>query len=268
VRAQALTPAEAAARVPALVPGAFAAAIFLPDDGHIDVHALLEGYRRGAERAGAELRRGVAVTGIVVERGAVRGVVTAGGETLATRWVVDAAGAWAGPVARLAGAAAIPVTPLRRTIATFATPPGLDASGWPLTIADAHRLYFGPESGGLLVSPMDVTPSEPCDARADDVAIAGAFARMALVAPTLVPTTLRRKWAGLRTFAPDGVPVVGVDPLVRGFFWLAGQGGCGIETSPFVAEIAADLLVEGKTERLDARRLAPERFGPQSSGEL
>lgn len=260
VPAEALAPAEAAARVPALVPGAFAGAVFLPDDGHIDVHALLDGYRRGAEHAGAALRRGETVTGFDFAAGRVRAVTTSSGARLEARWVVDAAGAWAGPIARLAGAAPIPVVPLRRTIATFATPAGFDATGWPLTIFDDRNLYFGPESGGLLVSPMDVTPSEPCDARADDVAIAAAFERMRAFAPALVPTALRRRWAGLRSFSPDGVLVVGEDPLVRGFFWLAAQGGCGIETSPFVAEIAADLLLEGRTERFDAKTISPLRF--------
>ncbi len=253
--ARALAPGEAAALVPALRHDAFASAVLLPDDGHIDVHALLDGYRRGAERAGVTLRRGE--TAVAISDGAV---TSSSGVRIEARWIVDAAGAWAGPIARMAGAAPISIEPRRRSIATFATPGGLDATAWPFTIFDERNLYFGPESGGLLLSPMDVTPSEPCDARADDEAIAGGFERLGAFAPALVPTALRRRWAGLRSFSPDGVLVVGEDPLVRGFFWLAGQGGCGIETSPFVAEIAADLLLDGKTERFDAKALAPQRF--------
>jgi glycine/D-amino acid oxidase-like deaminating enzyme len=184
-------------------------------------------------------------------------VVTAEGEIHA-RWVVNAAGAWAGKLAALAGAAPIALVPHRRTIVTFAAP--VDVRGWPMVHSDDDRLYFAPESGGLLLSPMDEDPMEPCDARPDDEVIARGFARLAGLAPSLVPQTLRRKWSGLRTFAPDRVPVVGEDPRVRGFFWLAGQGGCGIETSGALGPIAADLLVEGTTERFDARALSPARF--------
>ena len=99
-----------------------------------------------------------------------------------------------------------------------------------------------------------------CDARPDDVVVAAGLERLARLAPALVPRTIRRKWSGLRTFAPDRVPVVGEDPRVRGFFWLAGQGGAGIETSGALGPIAADLIVDGKTERFDARALAPARF--------
>jgi D-arginine dehydrogenase len=206
------------------------------------------------------VRTGVTVAGVRVEGGRARGVVTAAGEALDARWIVDAAGAWAGEIAALAGAAPIPMTPLRRSIVVFEAPAGLDVRAWPLVHSDAHHLYFVPESGGLLMSPMDETAMAPCDARADDAAIAGAFERLRALAPALVPRALRRRWGGLRTFAPDRVLVVGEDPRVRGFFWLAGQGGCGIETSPFVARIAADLLVAGRTERFDAAALAPARF--------
>ena len=253
-----LSPAEAVARVPALLPGRFAGAALIPDDGHIDVHALLWGYLGHARRRGAEQRFGVEVRGVRVEGGRAAGVLTSDGE-LAARWVVDAAGAWAGQVGTLAGAAPIALVPHRRTIVTFAAPP--EARGWPLVQSDADRLYFAPESGGLLLSPMDEEPMEPCDARPDDTVIAAGLARLTNLAPSLVPQTLRRKWSGLRTFAPDRIPVVGEDPRVRGFFWLAGQGGAGIETSGALGAIAADLIVEGKTERCDATALSPARFG-------
>jgi D-arginine dehydrogenase len=108
---------------------------------------------------------------------------------------------------------------------------------------------------------MDEDPMEPCDARPDETRIAEAVERLGQLAPRLVPKALRRSWAGLRTFAPDRVLVVGEDPMVKGFFWLAGQGGCGIETSPAVGQIAADLLLDGRTERYDAALLSPARFG-------
>src|SRR5437870_318115 len=252
-----LSPAQAVARVPALLAERFAGAALLPDDGHIDVHALLWGYLGHARRRGVEQRFGVEVRGVRVEAGRCTGVRTADGE-LAARWVVNAAGAWAGRVGVLAGAAPIALVPHRRTIVTFAAP--VDVRGWPLVQSDADRLYFAPESGGLLLSPMDEEPMEPCDARPDDEVIAQGFARLAGLAPSLVPQALRRRWSGLRTFAPDRVPVAGEDPRVPRFFWLAGQGGAGIETSGALGQIAADLLVAGKTERFDVRALSPARF--------
>jgi len=148
--------------------------------------------------------------------------------------------------------------PHRRTIVVFDVP--LDVRAWPLVASDENRLYFAPESGGLKLSPMDEEPIEACDPVPDDVAVASGFERLAALAPSLVPRAVRRRWAGLRTFAPDRVPVVGEDPRLRGFFWLAGQGGCGIETSPMLGAIAADLIVDGTTARFDAARLAPSRF--------
>ena len=128
-------------------------------------------------------------------------------------------------------------------------------------MSDADHLYFAPESGGVLLSPMDEDPSEPCEPFPDEAVIAAALERLSHLAPRLVPRSLTRRWAGLRTFAPDGVPVVGEDPLIQGFFWLAGQGGYGIESSPAVGRIAADLIVGGKTDYYDAALLAPGRFG-------
>jgi D-arginine dehydrogenase len=260
VRAETLSVAEAVARVPVLEGGAFAGAVALPEDGRIDVHALLSGYLAGARRRGAEVRLGVPAIAVRVERGRAVGVQTPAGP-IAAQWVVDAAGAWAGQLAEQAGASPIRLAPLRRCLATFAAPPGIDARSWPLCASDHHRVYFGPESGGLKVSPMDEEPMAPCDARPDEAALAGALARLALLAPALVPRTLRRRWAGLRTFAPDRVPVVGEDPRLPGFFWLAGQGGCGIETSPVLGRVAADLIVRGRTDAFDAAALAPGRFG-------
>ena len=248
------------ARIPVLSPEYLDGGVLLPQDGHLDVHELLWSYLRHAARRGIERRCGVGVSGIRVENGRCRGVETNAG-SFSARWVVDAAGAWAGRIAALAGAAPIAITPCRRTIITFAAPDDLDVRGWPLVTNESHHLYFGPESGGLLASPMDEDPMEPCDARPDDLVVAEAMQRLARLAPRLAPKSIRRKWAGLRTFAPDRVLVIGEDPLVEGFFWLAGQGGCGIETSPAAGQIAADLLVDGRTERYDAAQLSPSRFG-------
>lgn len=252
-------PAAAKARVEVLDPAAFHGAVFLPESGNLDVHELLSSYLRHARARGAEVRCGVEVTGITVEHGRCTGVVTASG-AIRARHVVNAAGAWAGVVARMAGAAPIAIQPKRRCAVTFAAPDGVNPRGWPMAAHFDRSVYFEPEGDGFLMSPVDEAPMDPCDARPDDVTIAAAMERLATFAPRIVPQALRRKWAGLRTFAPDRVPVIGEDPLVPRFFWLAGQGGCGIETSPFVGQIAADLLTTGKTERFDAHILSPARF--------
>lgn len=259
VAAQLITPAEAVDRVPVLSAQHIDGGVWLPEDGHIDVHELLWSYLRYAGQRGVQRHCGVGVEAVRVESGRCRGVTTNAGE-FAAHWVINAAGAWAARVGRLAGAAPIALTPHRRTIITFAGPDGIDVSHWPLVAHESHQLYFRPESGGLLASPMDEEAMEPCDARPDQLVVAETVERLALLAPRLVPRTLRRQWAGLRTFAPDRVLVVGPDPLVEGFFWLAGQGGCGIETSPAIGQIAADLLLDGQTERYDATVLSPSRF--------
>jgi len=256
-RLELLSQADVLARVPVLAPDRFAGAALVPGDGAIDVHALLWAYLGHARRRGVEHRFGAEVHAIRVAGDRIAGVVTDEGE-IAARWVVNAAGAWAARVGALAGATPIALVPHRRTIVVFDV--AVDVRGWPLVHSDQDHLYFAPESGGLKLSPMDEDAMEPCDARPDDVVIAAGFERLRELAPALVPRTIRRKWSGLRTFAPDRVPVVGEDPRVAGFFWLAGQGGCGIETSPAMGALAADLLVDGRTSRFDAQLLTPQRF--------
>ncbi|HSP97202.1 MAG TPA: FAD-binding oxidoreductase [Candidatus Dormibacteraeota bacterium] len=254
-----LSTADVLARIPVLAPEYVDGGVLLPADGHIEVHELLWSYLRGAAQRGAERCCGVTVLGVRTAGGRVCGVSTNAGDVDA-HWVVNAAGAWAGVVAAGAGASPIPITPCRRTIITFAVPDDVDASDWPLVEHESQHLYFAPEAGGMFASPMDEEPLAPCDAAPDELAIATAADRVARVAPRLAPRHVRRAWAGLRTFSPDRVLVVGEDPRLPGFFWLAGQGGCGIETSGAVGQIAADLLLDGRTERFDASLLTPGRF--------
>jgi len=254
-----LNPQEAVSMMPVVSSENFDGAVYLPEDGHIDVHELLWGYLRHAKSHGADLRCNVEVKGIDVSKGRCCGVITNAGEFKA-RWVINSAGAWSGKIGKLAGAIPIELIPFRRTIITFAAPLDLDVSGWPLTADLTNQLYFAPESTGLLASPMDEDAIEPCDARPDDLVVATAIDRMERLTPHLVPKSLRNKWAGLRTFAPDQVFVVGEDPVLKGFFWLAGQGGAGIETSPAVGRIAAELIIDGHTDLMDAQTLAPARF--------
>jgi D-arginine dehydrogenase len=107
---------------------------------------------------------------------------------------------------------------------------------------------------------MDEEPMEPCDARPDDLVAAETIERLKRLTPRLVPKSIIRKWAGLRTFAPDQAMVIGEDPVLKGFFWLAGQGGAGIETSGVVGQIASDLILEGQTALMDVKPISPARF--------
>ncbi len=258
--AEPLQPAAASARVGGLLdPTGFDGAAWFLNDGYLDVHELLQSYMRHARRRGVTFRTGCEVRGIARVDDRCAGVVTSEG-TIAARWVVNAAGAWVGQVAALAGALPIPFAPLRRSAVVFPAPDGVDTGTWPLVWSDPHQLYFRAEPTGLLFSPMDETPQPPSDVHADDVRIAEGLERLRTLAPALVPRTLTRRWAGLRTFSPDRVPVVGEDPTLPGFFWLAGQGGCGIETSPAVGAIAAELLRAGRTSMFDASLLAPARY--------
>ncbi len=254
-----LSHSEAIARVPALDLGGSDRAILLSADGRIDVHELLTGYLRSARHAGADIRVSTEVRGLVTDGERCVGALTDAG-MLTAKWIVDAAGAWGGLVAKLANAAPIRLEPRRRTIVIFDPPSDLDVRAWPFVISEADQVYFSPESGGLLLSPMDQIPIEPCDAQPDDEIIAAAIERLRSLAPRLVPRALKRRWAGLRTFSPDSVPVVGPDPRVKGFFWLTGQAGFGIESSPAIGRIAADLIVDGSTDVFDASILSPARF--------
>lgn len=254
-----LSPAQARERVGVLEAREFDGAVLFPDSARIDVHELVSSYLRGAKSRGVEIRYDLEVTGIRVERGACSAIATPRGEIRARR-IVNAAGAWAGPIGALAGAAPLELTPRRRCAVVYDAPQRLDVRGWPHVGSPHHGVYFEPESGGLLMSPMDEDAMLPCDAHPDELVVAAGLERLRALAPAIAPRSLRRRWAGLRTFAPDGVPVVGEDPLLRGFFWLAGQGGTGIATSGAIAAIAVDLFTEGRTERLDASALSPARF--------
>lgn len=250
---------EVLRRVPALDRTQFAGGILIPDDGRLDVHEILSSYLRHARARGATLKLGAEVGEFILEGGRCRGVRTRDGDFRA-RLVVDAAGAWGGTVARIAGATDIPLVPHRRTIVTFAPPPGLSIADWPMIACDDLHLYFQPEAGDLMLSPMDEDAMAPCDPSPDDAVVADGLARFARLAPALAPKSLKRRWSGLRTFAPDRVHVVGEDPALPGFFWLTGQGGCGIETSPLIGRVAADLVLHGRSDAFDTALLSPARF--------
>jgi D-arginine dehydrogenase len=194
------------------------------------------------KRAGGELRTGARIASIARD-GGVWTATTEKGERFSAPVLVNAAGSWADQVAILAGVSPLGLEPKRRTIITFDAPAGTDLDHLPFTKTIGDELYFGAESGRLFASPMDEVPSDPCDAQPDEYEVALAAYRME-GRTTIQVRQIHRKWAGLRTFTPDKHPAVGFAPDCEGFFWLAGQGGFGLQTSPAIAA-AVESLVAG-----------------------
>jgi D-arginine dehydrogenase len=229
----------------------------------LDVAALHQGYVRGARLNGTEIFRNAEVTSLA--QSADRWTVTtADGRVHQAPVVVNAAGAWADAVATTAGVERIGLTPLRRTIFMVASPMGEASKGLPNCSDVDESFYANPDGAQFLCSPADETPCPPCDAKADEVEIARAIESINAVT-TIGVRSVGSSWAGLRTFAPDRNPVVGEDPAAPGFFWLAGQGGYGIQTAPAAARLAAALVLgqpvpsDLVTRGLDMSRLAPRR---------
>lgn len=251
-----------AARVPILRPEAIAGAVFETDVSHIDVDALLQGFLRGVRRNG-EVRKSAPFT--QAWRDGDGWIVRAGSDVIACKAIVNAGGAWADEVARRAGARAIGLSPLKRTAIIVDAPENVEPSKWPLVISTDESFYFKPEGGRIMCSPCDETPAPAEDSAADDYDVAVAVDRLQSVT-TLDIKRVRSRWAGLRTFAPDRAIVAGEDPAARSFFWMAGQGGCGVQTAPALGEMIASLVVTGAPPPshalfgVDAEAIAPSRF--------
>jgi D-arginine dehydrogenase len=231
----------------------------------LDTHALLQGHVRALRQNGGEIVTDARA--IKVQRaGEVWTVTTQHGDILSAPILVNAAGSWADAIATLAGVRPIGLAPLRRTIITFDAPDGEDLSGWPFVKTVGDELYFAPESGRLFASPMDEVPTDPSDAQPDEYEIALAAHRIE-ERTTMKVGRIHSRWAGLRTFAPDRHPVVGFDQQAEGFFWLAGQGGYGLQTSPAVAQILESLIAATPwpLEAATAAELSPGRFLGQAA---
>jgi D-arginine dehydrogenase len=184
--------------------------------------------------------------------------------------LVNAAGAWADQIAAMAGIAPVGLTPKRRTAFTIDMPVDTPVAGWPLINDVGDAFYFKPDAGRLFVSPSDATPSEPMDAYPEDIDIAMGVERLEN-ATTISVLRIAHSWAGLRTFAADGSPVVGADETAEGFFWLAGQGGYGIKTSPALSRACAALIRDKRLPDdllrlgIDEADLAAVRFRTHAS---
>ncbi len=233
------------------------------DGIRLDPHALLQGYLRQLRSRGGELHGGALVVAIEHRSGTWQ-VRTEGGEEHSAPVLVNAAGAWADAIAALAGVAPIGIEPKRRTIITFDAPPGTDLDGLPFAKTVGDELYFAPESGRLFASPMDEVPTDPCDAQPEEFEVALAAHRVE-ERTTVKVERIHSRWAGLRTFAPDRRPVAGFAADAEGFFWLAGQGGFGLQTSPAMAQIAAALIAEESwpVAEVGPEELSPRRFARQ-----
>lgn len=229
----------------------------------LDSHALLQGFERRLRSLGGTVVTGARLSAII-RQGNGWQVETERGERFGGTLLVNAAGAWADSVAALAGVEPVGLKPLRRTIITFDAPDGIDAARLPFAKTVGEELYFSGESGRLFASPMDEVATDPCDAQADEYEVALAAFRMEERTNVEVKR-VHSRWAGLRTFAPDRHPVIGFDSQAPGFFWLAGQGGFGLQTSPAIAAAATSLIAgtDWPLERVEPQALSPARFPGQ-----
>lgn len=266
-----ISAAEALALLPVLRPERLIGALYDPDTADIDVHALHQGLLRQLRAAGGRLRCDAEVVALQRLAGGWQLTLGPSGETLTTRVVVNAAGAWGDVLAGLAGLAPLGLQPKRRSAFVFAPPPGVDPRRWPMAIGIDESWYLKPDAGQLLASPANADPVPPHDVQPEELDIALGIARLQQMT-TLTVRRPTRTWAGLRSFAPDGGPVAGFDESAPGFFWLVGQGGYGIQTTPALGRAAAalacgealphDLLGQGVT----AAALAPGRLRDTSAG--
>ncbi|MXP25718.1 FAD-dependent oxidoreductase [Altererythrobacter indicus] len=250
------------AQMEKLVPGLksqWKYAAYERDCSDIDVGALHQHYLKQAKEQGTELHCQSQVSSITrTSRGWA--LETLGGERFTCEVLVNAAGAWADKVAGLAGITPIGITPLRRTMVQLSVDPA-PSPDLPLTFDLDGLFYFKPENGSLWLSPHDETPSEPTDAAAEEMDVAIAIDRLEQAVDWTVER-VEHRWAGLRSFTKDRLPVYGFDPEDSAFFWFAGQGGFGIQTAPAAARLGGQ-LIQGRSRDHMTRNLAPDLYSPQ-----
>jgi D-arginine dehydrogenase len=254
--------ATAQEKFPLLRDGYARRAVLDPGGADIDVDLLHQSYLRLFRQRGGEIHCDRPVSGLEKTG---NWTVRAADEVFTCRIIVDAAGAWGDAVAQMTGRKPIGLQPKRRSMAVVPSPPGAQITSWPMVGDVGETWYCKPQSGKLLISPADVTPVEPHDAYADEMTLAEGISRFEQAAAYEV-TRVERSWGGLRSFVPDGNPVVGYDRQQDGFFWLIGQGGYGIQSAPALSRLAA-ALVRGEAapadiidEGLRLEDISPLRF--------
>jgi len=249
----------AQALVPILKDEAVTRVAYHSDAWDIDTDRLVQNFARDLRAEGGEVRTSASAQRI--DRTDSGWAVETSTETIEARILVNAAGAWADAVAQMAGVAQMGLTPFRRSMARLPAPGGHDVSGWPMLLGAGETWYAKPDAGALLVSPADEDPIEPHDAWADDMVVAEGLARYEAHVTEPV-TRVLTTWAGLRTFSPDRHLVIGPDPTGPGFFWCAGQGGYGMQSSPAASEcLAAHVTGAAQPVAADVvAALSPARF--------
>lgn len=258
-----MDPAEMRTICPLLRPDYIAAGLYEPASVDLGVHELQQGYLRLFKSRDGALHCRAEVKSIGYRAG--RWHLDTGDRQIAAAVVVNAAGAWADEIAAMAGLAPMHVTPYRRTAILVDPPAGTRIDDWPLLIDIDEQFYAKPDAGALLLSPADETASPPCDAFPEEMDIAVAAYRVEQAIAMSVDR-VKHSWAGLRSFSPDRAPIVGFDPDAEGFFWLAGQGGYGIQTAPAMAATACaliagkDLPAELADFGIELAALSPDRF--------
>ena len=238
-------------------PGAIVAGCLDPDGLRLDSSMMLHEYARQVRARDGEVLTGRRIAAIEPGWSAT----SEQGERFTAPVLVNAAGAWADGLARLAGVEPLGLRPLRRTIIAVDPPAGADVRRWPFVKTAVDDFYILPEGGRLAASPVDEVACDPCDAQPEDYDVA--LAAWKVEAYTTLPVArIAHRRAGLRTFAADRVPVAGFAPDAPGFFWLAGQGGYGLQTAPAMAAVAESLIAGAAWPReLEALGAGPEEIG-------
>ncbi len=263
-RVRRLSAAEALALLPILDPAQVGGGVLDEDGYDMDVNALLQGFLRGARAAGTQLRTGAEVLSATHD-GQAWTVALAGGDTLRAATLVNAAGAWADVLAERAGARPIGIEPRRRSAFTFRAPEDMDPTDWPMVIDADETWYIKPDAGQLLGSPANADPTTPHDVQPEEMDIATGIYRIEEM------TTLRIRrptatWAGLRSFVRDGEIVIGFDAQAPRFFWLAAQGGYGIQSAAGASLLGASQILgdvmppELAAQGVDMTAVSPARL--------
>lgn len=242
-------------------PGAVVEAVVDTGGRRLDADGLMQGYAKALKLAGGEVYIGQRIAS--VKREASNWTVTSEkGEQFAAPILINAAGAWADEFAAMAGVNPIGLQPKRRTIIQFDPPAGMNISDWPFVKAAVDEFYMIPESGRIMASPVDEVDSDPVDAAPEEYDLALAAWRVEEYTHLTVPRIAHR-WAGLRSFVADRVLVAGFEAEAQGFFWLAGQGGYGLQTAPAMAACVESLLCgTAWSEELTAMGVTADTLSP------
>jgi D-arginine dehydrogenase len=254
-----ITVDEAKSIVPIINTDVVALAAHADHAWDIDTDLLLQGFARDARSHGAQIITDARVTAIARISGGWHVICTKGDYT--ARTIINAAGAWVDDIARMAGIQPLGFIPMRRSMARLPAPGGQDVSRWPMIFGAGETWYAKPDAGALIVSPAEEHLMDPHDAWADDMVLAEGLARYEEMVTEPV-TRLLSNWAGLRTFSPDRVLVIGHDTTDPSFFWLAGQGGYGFQSCPAASQLAADLIIGARPDASKTlmASLSPARF--------